>query len=210
MSFFSLALDVSSKIDNSINRHDYQEAHKWLNRLKVDDYLTEQESSFWSFLASEHLGPYMASEYLVKKYYLLDAETSYLLNLKDEESLDRIISVMYNFQFDYSPYLASFESFNENRHEYRVNKRCEDEIMRYNRKCDVLLNKAINIKNLDFAKAVISLYKENLLIERTDYSLLGKNTYNITLLKNDIDNAKEKLNEAIKDGVFGKNKTTIE
>lgn len=195
-------------LDDSIKERDFGKAHEYLDKMKSDDYLSERENSFWSFLIGDD-GPYVASEYLIKKFELLDAETSYLLNLGDEESLNRIISVMYNFNLDYSPHIGEFESMNTQRREYRVNKRCEDEIMRYNRKCDVLLNKAINIKNLDFAKAVISLYKENLVIERTDYSLLGNNTYNITLSKKDIDNAKEKLNEAIKEGVFGKNKTIV-
>lgn len=208
LTLVTITFDSSSEIDDYIKERDFGKAHEYLDKMKSDDYLSERENSFWSFLIGDD-GPYVASEYLIKKFELLDAETSYLLNLGDEESLNRIISVMYNFNLDYSPHIGEFESMNTQSREYRVNKRCEDEIMRYNRKCDVLLNKAINIKNLDFAKAIISLYKENLLIERKDFRLFGKNTYNITLSKKDIDNAKEKLNEAIKEGVFGKNKTSV-
>lgn len=208
LTLVTITFDSASEIDDYIKERDFGKAHEYLEKMKSDDYLSERENSFWSFLIGDD-GPYVASEYLIKKFELLDAETSYLLNLGDEESLNRIISVMYNFNLDYSPHLGEFESMNTQRKEYRVNKRCEDEIMRYNRKCDVLLNKAINTKNLSFAKDVISLYKENLVIERTNFSLLGKNTYNVILSKKDIDNAKEKLNEAIKEGVFGKNKASV-
>lgn len=59
---------------------------------------------------------------------------------------------------------------------------------------------------------ISKMMKVHVLIDTERYPMVIKreNTYNITLLKNDIDNAKEKLNEAIKDGVFGKNKTIIE
>ena len=200
ISLYSLTFNISSVIDDCINKYNFEEAHRWLARMKKDDYLSEEETCLFH---NKDRGDYVHSEYLIKKFDLLDAETSYLLNLGDEESLSRIISVMYNFNLDYSPHLGEFQSWNTNDHVYKENKRCEDEIIRFNRKCDILLNKAINIRNLDFAKSIISLYKDNLVIERTDYSLFGNNTYSISLSKTDVENAKEKLDEAIKSGVFG-------
>lgn len=218
----SLTFDISSEINSCIKKRDFEYAHKWLERMKVHDSLSgepEYEHSLLSIITLDSFlyeitgislfgdyffeeKTYSASEYLIKKHELLDAETSYLLNLGDEESLNRIISVMYNFTLDYSPHLGNFDSYNKKRYEYKINQRCVDEAMRYNRKCDILLNKAINVKNLEFAKAIIPLYKDNLIIKEIDYSLFGDNTYNISLSKDDKNNAQNKLNEAIKEGIF--------
>lgn len=202
MSFLSLAfLDLSSRVDSCVEDFDFENAHKWLERMKKEDYLSEEENSFWSFLYKyDEKGYYLASEYLVKKFDLLDAETSYLLNLGDEESLGRIISVMYNLNIDYSPYIGVFSAFNDKSREYRIMKRCEDEIMRYNRKCDILLNKAINNKNVEFAESIISLYKENIVISITDYNFFSNNTYSVSLSRKDIDNAKLKLSQSLQYG----------
>lgn len=194
LTFYSCSFNIKPVIDECVEERDFEGAHKWLDRMKEEDYLTKDNRA---------LRAYSASPYLLKKYELLEEETAYLMNLEDEESLNRVISIMYNFQFDYSPYIGEFESYNKSREEYRVNKRCDDEIMRYNRKCDVLLYKAINIGNLEFAKALLDLYKENLVIEETNFNLFGKNVYTVTTSRKDIDNAKETLQKAIEEGKFG-------
>ncbi|MBQ4526140.1 MAG: hypothetical protein IJA00_08775 [Bacteroidaceae bacterium] len=184
---------IPSKVDKYIKTNDFNKAHIWIERMRFDylpSGLTSKEDE-------------RQTQFLIRKYDLLNAETTYLFNLMDEESLNRIVSLMYNTTLENSPSIGEFKSYNTDDYAYKTNAKCVDEIMRYNRICDVLLNKAINLNNFKFAKAIIPLYKENLIIKETDFSLFGDNTYVVKLSKEDIDNAKEKLKAAIRGDIVG-------
>lgn len=136
------------------------------------------------------------------KDYVFNAEMLYLVSQNTEETSNRVLYLLAEYQIPGTPVSPGAEYLDE---DYRSVKKYMEGISRYNNRCNSVLSLAISQRNETLARKVIELFKQNVdvRIEHTGIENIeiSEKGYNNT----DKDAAKKRLEEAIEQGAFNKN-----
>lgn len=136
------------------------------------------------------------------KDYVFNAEMLYLVSQNTEETSNRVLYLLAEYQIPGTPVSPGAEYSDK---DYRNVKKYMEGISRYNNRCNSVLSLAISQRNETLARKVVELFKQNVDVA-SESSDIGKKIeissqgYNNT----DKDAAKRRLEEAIKEGAFKK------
>lgn len=174
--------------------NDYVKAHQILDKLK-DRFVKKglpELTNWWNTPNISDLTGYQ--DYVDADMYIFREEVTYLLSLDDPAANSRIIKLLmettqfYGTAPEEGKHIMS-EGWNEYVNPYWMYYYC---LLRYNQKCDVILEMSILFKNESLAKSILSSYKET--IHVVDHVVHFDNK--------DRDNASRKYYEAVNNGVF--------
>jgi len=134
------------------------------------------------------------------KDYVFNAEMLYLASQNTEDASSRILYLLAEYHIPGTPTAPNGE-YNFDK-AYDGAKKYVEGISRYNNRCNSVLDMAIALKNEKLANGVINLMKQNVDVEEDNGTLHLFKVSSKGVNNNDIDIAKKKLEEAIKDGKF--------
>ena len=136
------------------------------------------------------------------KDYVFNAEMLYLASQNTEDASNRILYLLAEYHIPGTPTAPNGE-YNFDK-AYDGAKKYVEGISRYNNRCNSVLDMAIALKNEKLANGVINLMKQNVDVEEDNGTLHLFKVSSKGVNNNDIDIAKKKLEEAIKEGKFNK------
>lgn len=182
---WSCSTDYVKEIDKAIEKHDFQSAHDFLKELK------EQPAALWERAEARKV-------YFTEFNKIMQAEITYLVNEKDQQSSDRLIGLINEYPIDSNPAVGTTHDSDiiEGNDNYNA------EVGKFNDYCNQILSRAISTKNQYLADAIINTYKPTLARKKVDTHLFGNDEYDYQYVETDKEKAKEILKEAVKDKKF--------
>lgn len=135
------------------------------------------------------------------KDYVFNAEMLYLVSQNTEETSNRVLYLLAEYQIPGTPVSPGAIYVNK---DYRSVKKYIEGISRYNNRCNSVLSLAISQGNETLARKVIELFKQNIDVS-IEFANIGRIEISEKGYNNaDKDAAKKRLEEAIEQGAFNK------
>lgn len=180
--------DYVAEIESAIAKNDFQQANQLLREMTDNAYY--QKSIF-----GEGGGYRMYVESCNKVF---QAEISYLLNEGDQQSSDRLISLLNEHSIISNPAIGATHDSDI----IEGNDKYNAEVGKFNNYCNQILSRAISAKNKYLAEAIVNNFKPTLERKKIDTHFLGNDEYDYQYVETDKEKAKKILKEAIKEGKF--------
>lgn len=179
--------DYTEEIEKAIVKHDFEEAHELLfemsqlsSETKVIDYKTG------------------ASKYSIASDNVLKAEITFLVNSRDKESSDRLISLIADLPIEASPSIGTTDDSSTQ----RKNEAYSVYVGKFNARCDDILNSAISTGNRYLAERILMMYKPTLKRELEESNFFSTDAYKYTYSNEMQIAARKRFEEAVRAGVF--------
>lgn len=179
--------DYTEAIEEAIVKHDFEEAHELLfemsqlsSETKVIDYKTG------------------VSKYSIASDNVLKAEITFLMNSRDKESSDRLISLIADLPIEASPSVGTTdESSTQSKNEaYSVY------VGKFNARCDDILNSAISTGNRYLAERILTMYKPTLKRELEESNFFSADVYKYSYSNEMQIAARNRFEDAVRSGIF--------
>jgi len=143
---------------------------------------------------------YDDGEDLVKhKDFIFNQEMLYLVSLNTKEASNRVIYLLAETPMEGLPYNENSIYENSGNQKNKVENYINS-VGYYNKRCNSILDLAISQGNIELAKKLIDLYKQE--IEYSSSGILGQDLKTGKFHETSKQAAKEKLEKAIKEGKF--------
>ena len=191
--FMMTACIKTNNYRDAVNNNDFEKAHECLDDL-YSSYEDAVRNNTDFLRDSGNIIEGEAEGYCIAANYVYSAELRFLADMDNDESWRRALSLVKEMNVVGRKYPKNKENIWPDGSCYFI--RCYQRYIELrNRQCDILLDLAIDYNNQDVAKKVLRCYCENC---KTTDDLPSLVYY----VKDDIDAAKEKFDEAVASGAF--------
>lgn len=182
---WSCSIDYEKEIDKAIEKHDFQSAHDLLREfMKYPGAIWERDE-----VRKVHFSAFNK---------ILQAEISYLVNEKDQQSADRLIGLINEYPFESNPAIGTTHDSDI----IEGNDKYNAEVGKFNDYCNQILSRAISTKNQYLAEAIVNTFKPSLTRTKVDTHLFGSDEYDYQYVETEKEKAQKILKEAIKENKF--------
>lgn len=182
--------DYVSEIEKALVEKDFQQANQLLREMKDNPIFQKDESIF------NHKTDYPVYVECVNK--VIQAEISFLINEGDQQSSDRLVSLINEYPIESNPAIGTTHDTDI----IEGNDKYNAEIGKFNDYCYQILSRAISTKNQYLAEAIVNNFKPTLERKKVDTHFFGSDEYDYQYVDTDKEKAKKVLKEAIKEGKF--------
>lgn len=187
--------DYTEAIEEAIVEHDFEEAHELLFEMSQLSSETKEED----FLSGEKY----KSKYTIASEKVLKAEVTFLMNSRDKESSDRLISIIGNLPIEASPTVG----ITHDSQTQKNNEAYSIYVGKFNAQCDDILNSAISTGNRYLAERILTMYKPTLNRELEESNFFSTDAYKYSYSNEMQIAARKRFEEAVKAGVFNNYKS---
>lgn len=182
--------DYVSEIEEALVEKDFQQANQLLREMKNNPIFQKDESIF------NHKTDYPVYVECVNK--VIQAEISFLINEGDQQSSDRLVSLINEYPIESNPAIGTTHDSDI----IEGNDKYNSEIGKFNDYCYQILSRAISTKNQYLAEAIVNTFKPTLERKKVDTHFFGSDEYDYQYVETDKEKAKKLLKEAIKERKF--------
>ncbi len=179
--------DFIGEIESAIVEKDFQQANQLLRDMKVDSRYRDT----W-------LNEDGYSIYVENYNKVFQAEISYLVNEGDQQSSDRLITLVNEYPIVSNPAIGTTHDSDI----IEGNDKYNAEVGKFNDYCNQILSRAISMNNKYLAEAIINNFKPTLVRKKVDSHFVGNDEYDYQYVETDKERAKKVLKSAIKEGKF--------
>ncbi len=179
--------DYIGKIDSALEENNFSKANTVLREMKDDNRYKPN-----LFGDAEY------PVYLETYNKVIQAEITYLINENDQQSSDRLISLINEYPLDSSPATGTTHDSDI----IESNDKYNAEVGKYNAYCNQILSRAISTGNKYLAEAIINNFKPTLNRTKVDTHFFGNDEYDYQYVWTDKENARIILKDAISEGKF--------
>ena len=182
--------DYVEEIEEALVEKDFQQANQLLREMKNNPIFQKDESIF------NHKTDYPVYVECVNK--VIQAEISFLINEGDQQSSDRLVSLINEYPIESNPAIGTTHDSDI----IEGNDKYNSEIGKFNDYCYQILSRAISTKNQYLAEAIVNTFKPTLERKKVDTHFFGSDEYDYQYVETDKEKAKKLLKEAIKERKF--------
>lgn len=172
-------------VEDACRNHDFEAAYQFVEKYEQDSFWDDQKVD-----RSRH------------KDYIFNQEMLYLVSLNTPEATNRVIYLLVENNIEGTPVgenqTYSMPIERDPAKEYIAS------IIKYNERCNSVLDLAISLGNEELAKKMIDLYKKDVEILSDKGGLFSEELKTGKYVDTSKQAAKEKLEKAIKEGKFNK------